>query len=58
MAISGGLCFVSALGPLSGQMRIAWLGILWYAFMLPVSCVLLPVLFRQTDQTPAARPSG
>jgi len=48
MLTSGALCLLSTLGPLTGEMRIPWLGIAGYAFLLPVACVFLAVLFRRT----------
>jgi len=47
MMMSGTLCVLSTLGPLTGEMRIPWLGIVGYGFMLPVACGFLAVLFRR-----------
>ena len=48
MSLSGTLCVVAVLGPVLGDMRIQWLGIVGYAFVLPVTCVFLAVLFTRT----------
>ncbi|HMD42257.1 MAG TPA: hypothetical protein VKH45_04205 [Candidatus Acidoferrum sp.] len=48
MTLSGTLCVVAVLGPVLGDMRIQWLGILGYAFVLPVACIFLAVLFART----------
>ena len=48
MSASGILCVVATLGPVTGNMRIAWLGIVGYAFVLPIACALLAVLFART----------
>ncbi len=48
MTLSGTLCIVAVLGPVLGDMRIQWLGIVGYAFVLPVACVFLAVLFTRT----------
>lgn len=47
MTVAGALCLAGTLGPLSGHMHIQYLGIAGYAFVLPVSCALLAVLFRR-----------
>ena len=48
MTLSGTLCVVATLGPVTGEMRIPWLGIVGYAFVLPVVCVLLAILFARS----------
>jgi hypothetical protein len=45
MSLSGILCVLATLGPLTGKMRIPWLGIVGYAFVLPITCVFLFMLF-------------
>jgi hypothetical protein len=54
MTLSGSLCVLATLGPITGEMRIPYLGIVGYAFVLPVICVLLAVLFaRATPREPS-----
>jgi hypothetical protein len=53
MTLSGVLCVLATLGPITSDMRIPYLGIAGYAFVLPVICVLLAVLFARS--TPTAR---
>jgi len=48
MTLSGTLCVLATLGPLTGEMWIAWLGIAGYALILPVSCIFLAALFART----------
>lgn len=45
MTIAGTLCLLGTLGPASGHLRIQYLGIAGYAFVLPVACALLAVFF-------------
>jgi hypothetical protein len=45
MFMSGTLCLAGTLGPLSGHMRIQFLAIAGYAFVFPVACVFLAMLF-------------
>ena len=47
MYVDGALCLAGTLGPLSGHMCLQFSAILGYAFVLPVVCVLLAVLFAQ-----------
>ena len=44
------VCVLAALAPATGEMQIQWLGIVGYAFVLPVTSVLLALLFAQTHQ--------
>jgi len=53
MTLSGTLCLLATLGPVTGDMRIPYLGIVAYALMLPVIRVLLAILFARS--TPQAR---
>ena len=53
MTLSGTLCLLATLGPVTGDMRIPDLGIVAYALMLPVIRVLLAILFARS--TPQAR---
>ncbi len=48
ITLSGALCAAGFLGPLLGNMRLQMLAIAGYAFGVPVSCVLLAILFRRT----------
>jgi hypothetical protein len=48
LIIGGTFCLVGTLGPALGHMRIQYLGIAGYAFVLPVACVLLAMLLRRT----------
>ena len=50
MRLSGILCVGAMLGPLTGEMRIQWLGIVGYAFVLPATCVFLSKLFRSDPE--------
>ncbi len=51
MTLSGTLCLRATLDPITGDMRIPYLGIVGYAFVLPVIRVLLAILFaRSTAQ--------
>jgi len=45
MTLAGTLCLTGTLGPASGHLRIQYLAIAGYAFALPISCVLLAMLF-------------
>ena len=47
MTAAGTLCLAATLGPVSGHMRIQYLGIAGYAFVLPIACALLAMLFWQ-----------
>jgi hypothetical protein len=48
MIVAGMLCLAGVLGPALGQMHIQYLGIGGYAFVLPVACFLLAMLFRRS----------
>ena len=54
MIVAGSLCIAGTLGPLLGQLRIALLATVGYAFVLPVICVLLAILFARPEVTPVA----
>jgi len=47
MLVSGTLCLAGTLGPLVGHMRIQFLAITGYAFVFPLACVFLAMLFIQ-----------
>jgi hypothetical protein len=49
LILAGTLCLTGTLGPASGNLRIQYLGIVGYAFALPVACLLLAMLFRQAQ---------
>jgi hypothetical protein len=55
MIVGGALCLAGALGPLLGNLRIQFLGIMGYAFALPITCVLLAVLFRREASATAEK---
>jgi hypothetical protein len=44
---SGVLCLVGFIGPLTGEMRVQFLAIAGYAFVLPATCALMALLFRR-----------
>lgn len=48
MLVVGALCLVGTLGPLLGDLRIQYLGIMGYDFVLPLVCILLARLFTRT----------
>ena len=48
LAAAGTLCLTGTLGPLLGELRLQVVAILGYAFVFPVACLLLGLLFRQT----------
>lgn len=50
MNVDGALCLAGTLGPLSGHMWLQFPAIVGYAFVLPVVCVLLAVLFVRSDR--------
>ncbi|MBK8974580.1 MAG: hypothetical protein IPM29_01510 [Planctomycetes bacterium] len=45
--LCGGLCLAGAVGPAVGNMRLQLIGVLGYAVILPIACVLLARLFRR-----------
>ena len=47
LIVAGSLCLAGFLGPVLGRLEIQILGIVGYAFALPVSCFLLAKLFSQ-----------
>ena len=51
MNLAGALCLTGTLGPATGQMNIQYFGIAGYAFVLPVSCALVALLFRRVRPT-------
>ena len=50
MTLCGTLCVLGTLGPVTGEMRISWLGIMGYAFVLPIACVFLAILFARSGK--------
>jgi len=48
MLLSGALCLAGTLGPGLGDLRIQYMGIVGYAAVLPIACVLLAILFART----------
>jgi hypothetical protein len=55
---SGTLCVAGALGPALGDLRIQWVGVAGYAFVFPVACLLLAILFSRARPDPALQPAG
>jgi hypothetical protein len=49
--LSGALCVIGFLGPLLGEMRLQFLAISGYAFVLPVVCALLALLFSRSPKS-------
>ncbi|HKL50728.1 MAG TPA: hypothetical protein VJ908_06135 [Wenzhouxiangellaceae bacterium] len=47
LSITGGLCMAGAIGPIVGDMAVQRIGIVGYGVLLPVTCVLLALLFRK-----------
>ncbi len=45
--LSGALCLTGFLGPLTGEMRVQFLAIAGYAFVLPATCALMALLFSR-----------
>lgn len=48
LRVAGGLCLIGTLGPLLGRMQLQFSGILGYAFLLPVTCVLIAFVFARS----------
>jgi hypothetical protein len=46
LTVAGLLCLAGSLGPASGNLRIQYLGIAGYAFVLPIVCAFLSMAFR------------
>ena len=49
LAVDGILCLAATLGPATGYMQIQYLGIAGYAFVLPVVCILIAMLFARAE---------
>lgn len=47
--LAGALCLLGFIGPLTGEMRVQFLAIAGYAFVLPATCALMALLFRRAD---------
>jgi len=47
--LAGGLCLLGTIGPAVGDMRLQLVGVVGYAVVLPVACVLLARLFLTYD---------
>jgi len=47
LTLAGGLCLVGFVGPLTGEMRVQYLAIAGYAFVLPASCAVLARVFAR-----------
>jgi hypothetical protein len=54
LTVAGTLCLAGTLGPASGHLRIQYLGIVGYAFALPVACALLAMFFRKGQASDSA----
>jgi hypothetical protein len=50
LSITGGLCLAGTIGPVSGDMTLQRVGILGYGVVLPITCVILALLFRREMQ--------
>jgi len=48
LAAAGTLCLMGTLGPLLGELRLQVVAILGHAFVFPVACLVLGLLFRRT----------
>jgi hypothetical protein len=51
LAATGALCLIGAVGPIIGNMALQRIGILGYGVGLPISCVVLALLFRQSGRS-------
>ncbi|HEX6252442.1 MAG TPA: hypothetical protein VFZ56_13545 [Gemmatimonadaceae bacterium] len=51
LLIGGALCVAGIIGPVAGNMRLQLVGVLGYAIVLPVTCLLLARLFRQESSS-------
>jgi hypothetical protein len=49
LLLSGALCLAGTLGPALGDLRFQLLAVLGYAFVFPVACLLLALLFGRTE---------
>ncbi len=58
MTLSGTLSILATLGPATGEMHIQWLGIVGYAFVPPITCLLLAILFARTPVETLQPPVG
>ena len=47
LTASGGLCLAGFLGPVSGHLRLQFLAIAGYGFVLPIACALVGLHFRR-----------
>jgi hypothetical protein len=54
MRLSGVLCVTGLLGPALGDLRLQYLGILGYAGVFPIVCLLLNRLFARSDSVSGA----
>lgn len=52
LLITGALCVTGIAGPAVGNMRLQLIGVLGYAIVLPVVCLMLATVFRGSDQHP------
>jgi hypothetical protein len=50
LVITGSLCLAGTLGPLTGHMRLQFIGVFGYGTLLPVTCFLLARHFRHESQ--------
>ena len=55
MRASGALCLLGTLGPASDDLRLQYAGILGYAFVFPIACLLLA---RWLGRAPDAAAAG
>jgi hypothetical protein len=57
MSVTGILCILGTIGPALGDMRLQRIGILGYGVVLPVTCLLMALVFRRPVGDPGAAPS-
>jgi hypothetical protein len=48
---AGGLCLAGTIGPAIGDLRLQRIGVLGYGAVLPVTCLLLAIVFRRSSTT-------
>lgn len=49
LAVTGALCLVGAIGPITGVMALQRTGILGYGIALPITCFILARFFRRAE---------
>jgi hypothetical protein len=51
MTVGGLLCLAGVAGPASGDLRFQYLGVFGYAFVFPLVCLLLALLFARSGES-------